>query len=133
MKKLLKIFFIETISLWFINNYFQGLIFDNGIKTFLITAFSLSIASIVVKPIVNILLLPLNLITFGLFKWLSSAVVLYLITLIIKDFHIEKFAFTGFVSNWIDLPSFSFEGWLAIIVFSFIISISASILSWIVK
>jgi len=91
MKKLLRIYLIEFIALWLVSSYFAGMVFEKGITTMAVASGALMVANIMIKPVVNILLLPLNLVTFGVFKWLSSAVTIYLVTLIVKDFRIEKF------------------------------------------
>jgi uncharacterized membrane protein YvlD (DUF360 family) len=77
--------------------------------------------------------LPLNLITFGLFRWVGYAVALYIVTLIVPGFKIVNFAFNGLTSYWFSLPAISFNGIVAIIAFSFIISITSSILDWLLK
>ncbi|PIZ45666.1 hypothetical protein COY30_01575, partial [Candidatus Woesebacteria bacterium CG_4_10_14_0_2_um_filter_44_9] len=86
-----------------------------------------------VKPLINLLLLPLNLITFGFFRWVSSAIALYLVTLVIPGFKIIGFSFAGFSSRWLDIPAFSLSGFFAFIGFSFAISAFASIIHWLVK
>jgi uncharacterized membrane protein YvlD (DUF360 family) len=55
IKKVIKIFAIEVLALYIINQLISGLVFENGIKTFLITAVALSIAAYLVKPIINLL------------------------------------------------------------------------------
>lgn len=133
MKRLIKLYVIELFTLLLVSRYFQGIVFQNGIKTIAIASLALGISSIVVKPVVNVLLLPLNLVTFGVFKWLSSVVALYLVMTVVKDFVIEKFYFSGLSTKWIDIPQINLNGWLAIIAFSLIISIVTSSLGWLLK
>ena len=78
-------------------------------------------------------MLPINLISFGLFRWVSSAIALYLVTLVVDGFQIVKFHFGGFSSVWFDLPNFTFEGVAAIISFSLLLSLIASFIYWLVK
>jgi putative membrane protein len=133
MKKILRHYTIDTFSLWVLSNIASGLIFENGLQTLLISGIALTGVFFLAKPVINLLLLPLNLITFGLFRWVSSAVVLYLVTLIIKEFKIIAFNFTGYSSKWIDIPAFNFKGLLAFIAFSFILSLITSFLYWLMK
>lgn len=133
IKKIIKIFAIEILALYIIDQIVSGLVFGEGIKTFLITSFALGIAAYLVRPIVNLLILPLNLITFGLFRWLSSAIALYLVTLVVNHFKIEQFLFVGYESVWFTLPRIQVTGFLAIIFYSFTLSILTSILNWIFK
>lgn len=133
MKGLLRHFIAETLALYLISRIFTGMVFDNGYQTLLLTGAVLMIFTIVVKPIINILILPINLVTFGFFKWVTSVIAIYIVALIVPGFHIVSFAFAGFSSKWIDLPSFSFGGFLAYLAFSFAISIFSSIVIWLVK
>ncbi|BCX14881.1 MAG: hypothetical protein KatS3mg088_564 [Patescibacteria group bacterium] len=133
IKKVIKIFAIEVLALYIINQLISGLVFENGTKTFLITAVALSIAAYLVKPIINLLILPLNLITFGFFRWISSAVALYLVTLAVNQFKIERFFFPGYENVWFSIPKLDFRGFLAIIFYSLTLSILTSIISWVFK
>lgn len=133
MKRILKHYTIDTFSLWVVSNVAAGMIFENGLQTLLISGIALTGVFFFAKPVINLLLLPLNLLTFGLFRWVSSAVVLYLVTLIIKQFKIVSFTFSGFMSKWIDIPSLNFKGALAFIAFSFLLSLTTSFLYWLMK
>lgn len=133
IKKFLRYYFSDLSSLYIVNQIASGMIFQNGIKTFIEAGLVLSLFSYFVKPILNLLLLPLNLLTFGLFKWFSSVIALYVVTLIIVDFSIANFNFQGFSSNWIYIPAINVSGLLAVILFSFTISIVASFINWLVK
>lgn len=133
MKKIIRHYAVNTFSLWATSQVASGIVFGQGTKTLLITGAGLMVASLFAKPVINLLLLPLNLISFGLFRWVSSAIMLYLVTLVIKEFKIMEFSYPGLVSRWIDIPAFSVEGTLAIVAFSFILSILTSIIYWIIK
>jgi putative membrane protein len=133
MRTILKHFIIDTISLYLISQAISGIIFAQGTYTILLAGFVLMLATMIVKPILNILLLPLNLITFGLFKWVTYAITLYLVTLVVPGFHLGDFIFKGFNSYWFAIPGITLTGILAFIAFSFIISIVSSILYWIFK
>jgi len=133
MKKILKVYIIELLSLYFLTQIVSGLQFEGGIKTFLLTALALTLATYSVKPIINLFILPLNLITFGLFRWLSSAIILFLITQVITNFKIEKFFFPGFKNVWVDIPQLNVSGIGAIILYSLALSILSSIFRWLFK
>jgi putative membrane protein len=133
MRTILKHFIIDTISLYLISQVVSGIVFAQGMYTLLLAGFVLMLATMIVKPILNILLLPLNLVTFGLFKWVTYAITLYLVTLVVPGFHLTNFIFSGFHSYWFSIPAISLYGILAFIAFSFVISIVSSILYWIFK
>lgn len=133
MKRLLRHFVINTFSLWTASKIAEGMVFSEGLRTLFIAGLALTVMSLFAKPIINLLLLPLNLVTFGLFRWVASAFVLYLVTLLIKDFKIVSFYYPGFTSKWIDIPQVSFQGTLSFIGFAFIISVIVSFIHWLIK
>lgn len=133
MKKILRFFVVDTLSLYIIANSTSGIIFQNGIQTLLLAGLGLSLASVVVRPIINILLLPINLITFNLFKWGSATIALYLVTLVVPGFFVQGFTFPGYSSLWFDIPGVSLEGILAFVAISFILSLLSAIIIWLIK
>lgn len=133
MKKIVRHYIIDTSTLYAVSLIASGIVFEEGIRTLLLAGLALSLASILVKPIINLLLLPINLITFNLFRWLSSAVALYLVTLVVPGFKIVSFSFAGYTSQWIDIPALSIQGVFAFILFSFLISIITSIIYWVIS
>jgi putative membrane protein len=133
MKRILRHYVIDTFVLWSVSQIAQGLHFEKGIETLLIAGVGITAVSLLAKPIINLLLLPINLVTFGLFRWVSSAVVIYLVTLIVREFRVTEFVFDGLTSQWVDIPSLQFSGILAYIGFSFLFSIIASFTYWLIK
>lgn len=133
MKSLLRHYVIDTFALYLASTVTSGLVFTQGIKTLLLAGIGLMAASLLVRPLINILILPLNLITFGLFKWVSSAVALYLVTLIVPGFSIANFVFLGLSSEWLSIPGFSLHGVFAYVGFSFFISLITSFMYWLIK
>ncbi|MBI4153637.1 phage holin family protein [Candidatus Woesebacteria bacterium] len=133
MKHLLRHYAVDTVALYLASRATSGLVFTEGIKTLLLAGIGLMAASLIVRPLINLLILPLNLITLGLFKWVSSAVALYLVTLIIPGFKIANFVFLGLSSEWLGIPSFSLDGVFAYVGFSFFISLITSFMYWLIK
>jgi len=130
IKKILRHFIVNTFILYIVSQIASGLYFEKGIETVIIAGAGLTLASLLAKPIINLLLLPINLITFNLFKWVSSAIALYLVTLVVDGFKITGFVFAGLTSQWLDIPSINLGGFLAYVAFSFIFSLFASFIYW---
>ena len=133
MKKLLRHYVIETYVIYTASKLASGMVFGQGLKTLLVTGLAFMATSFLAKPIINILLLPLNLVTFGFFRWVSAAIVLYIVTLLVSSFSIVGFNYPGISNKWIEIPSLSFEGMLSFVAFAFIISLFSSILYWLFK
>ena len=133
MRTILKHFIINTVTLYIISQAVSGIYFAAGSYTLLLAGLVLTLTTLVIRPVINILLLPINLITFGFFKWVGYAITLYLVTLIVPGFKLLDFVFKGYNSYWFSIPALSLSGLLAFIAFSFIISIISSIIYWIFK
>lgn len=133
MKRILRHFVIDTFCLYLVTQIAGGIKLGNGFSTLIMAGAAITVVSLIAKPVINILLLPLNLITFGLFRWVASSIVLYLTTLIVPAFKIISFNFPGLMSKWIDIPKLSFDGIMAYVGFSFLFSLTASIIYWLIK
>jgi len=133
MKTILKHFIINTVSLYLVSLIVSGIIFAEGTYSLLLAGIVLTLTTLIIRPVINILLLPINLITFGLFRWVGYAITLYLVTLIVPGFKLLNFAFQGYSSYWFTIPAVSLSGVLSFIAFSFFISIVASFGYWILK
>lgn len=133
MKKIIRHYVVDTAALFFISKIASGLVFEKGIETLLLAGLALMAASLLAKPVINILLLPLNLITFNLFRWLSSTAALYLVTLAVPSFKVVGFVYPGLVNKWFSIPAMHLEGALAYVAFSFILSLITSFVYWIVS
>src|SRR3972149_3474904 len=128
MKKLLRHFVIDTAVLYFISQAVGGLNFDGGTSTIFLTGAVLAVTTVLIKPLINILLLPLNLITFGFFKWIAHALSLYIVTLIVPGFAIDGFNYAGLSAYWFSIPAGSLSGVIVLIAFSLLISLTSSLL-----
>jgi putative membrane protein len=134
MKKIFRSILIEAVVLYLVSQATSGLFFEGGVKDIVITGVCLALATLLVRPIVNVLLLPINLLTFGLFKWISNAVTLYIVDLVLNQFRIGNFSYVGFSNDWFTIPAYSTNSIvLSYIVFSFVIFFISSILYWLVK
>ncbi|OGM55792.1 hypothetical protein A3F62_04170 [Candidatus Woesebacteria bacterium RIFCSPHIGHO2_12_FULL_44_11] len=134
MKRLIKTFVIETAVLYLVSLTVAGLSFSEGFKSLLLTGVALTIATYLAKPVITILLLPLNLITFGVFKWASHTIVLFLVDLVLDEFAITGFAFAGYASEWFNLPAINLpQGIASYIAYSLVLSVITGIFYWLAK
>ena len=133
MKRIIRHLIIDTYCLYLVTKIAGGIQLGNGFYTLFAAGFAITLVSLIAKPVINILLLPINLITFGLFRWVASSIVLYLTSLIVPSFKIIYFHFPGMASRWIDIPKLNFEGLAAYIGFSFLLSLTSSFIYWLIK
>ncbi|PJE67620.1 hypothetical protein COU95_01345 [Candidatus Shapirobacteria bacterium CG10_big_fil_rev_8_21_14_0_10_40_9] len=133
MKSLIRSFLINVASLWIVSQIISGVTFAKGYETLFLTGAVLGLVNLFIRPLINILLLPLNLLTLGAMRWLVNVATLYLVTLIVSDFSISGFSFPGFFYNGFSIPAFSTTGFWALVLTSFILSFVSSFLFWLVR
>ena len=133
MKTVLRSIIYNAASIWVVSMLVSGLIFEKGYETLFVAAFALGLINLLIKPIINLLLLPITLITLGAFRWLVNVVALYLVTVVVPDFRITTIDFTGFSYQGIVIPAFSLNLIFSFIAVSFLISFVSSFFFWLRK
>ena len=53
MKRILRHFVIDTVSIYLVSSVASGLVFQKGIETLLLTGLGLTIASLIAKPVIK--------------------------------------------------------------------------------
>lgn len=86
--------------------------------------------NLLLVPLLKILFLPLNLLTLGLFAWLTNVLALYALTTVVSEFKLLPFTFEGFQSGIIILPSVELTTFLVAVVASFVIGIITHMFQW---
>lgn len=133
MKKFLRSIFIDSITLAFTAAIFPGLSYSSDVMVLLVAALLFTIINIYIKPIIKLLLLPINLLTLGMFRWLSGVFCLLLLTFIIPSISIRAWEFNGLNFEGFVIPQIYFSPVLSLIVASLIISLLSSFIWWLFK
>jgi len=130
MKTILRYFLINLVSLWITTRIIPGLTYSGGIKSLALGGLAFMLINLILVPILKILLLPLNLLTLGLFAWITNVLALYALTTVISDFQLIPFTFSGFNYNGFMLPQYELSPFLVAIAASFLIGIITQFLQW---
>ncbi|HMO45517.1 MAG TPA: phage holin family protein [Rubrivivax sp.] len=93
-----------ALSLWAASHIFTGLKFDSR-SALLASALLLGLANAVVKPLLIVLTLPLTLLSFGLFILVINALMLLLVSALVKGFRLSGFWTAFFASLFISILS----------------------------
>lgn len=133
MKSLLRGIVFNLVGLIIVQYLFSGFHVAGGLFTSFIGAVVLTILSFTVKPILKIISLPLNLITFGAFSFIINAIIVYLLTVFVPQIQINAFVFEG-ISFWgFIIPSLSFNLFFSYIIISLGLSLVTGGARWITK
>lgn len=128
MKYLVRVFLFNVFALWFVREIYGGLVIDGGVQSIFIAALVLSVLMLIVKPILKILFIPINFITFGLGNWLINTVILLLLALLIPAVIIQEYTFPGLSWQGFMIPSIKFSYLWSLIIISVSLTVIAHLL-----
>lgn len=98
---------VTALSLWLASLFFKGLKFDNT-GALVVSALLLGLANAIVKPLLIVLTLPLTLLTFGVFILVINALMMLLVSWLIKGFRVSGFWTAFFAGIFISVLSIVF-------------------------
>lgn len=128
MKYLLRVFLFNSFSLWLVSEIFPALSITGGWTVLLLAGIVLALLMTLVTPILKILFIPINLLTFGLLSWVINVIVLYLLTVFVSGVRVVAWDFPGFVFSGFVIPALSFSLPLSYILVSLALSFLVNIL-----
>ncbi len=133
MKKIVRSLVINLAAILLISQIMAGFKISGGYEGILFTAAVLTGVNLAIKPLIRILLLPINLLTLGAFRWVANVFSLYLVTLLIPYLEITSFIFPGFSYQGFIIPEMFLAKILVLIISSFLISLFTTFLFWLFR
>lgn len=133
MKPLLKRYLVVTVSLLTLTQLINSVSITGGWRQFLLASFVLSLIIYIVKPILNLIMLPINLITLNMASWILTFLCIYLWTFLVRDVNIGPWQFGGLVLGSVKLTPFELIAWQAVLLSSIVLTILIKFYSWVVK
>lgn len=133
MKGILRNYLINLSALAAASQVLPTVVITDGIRGLATATLALMIINILLIPFIKILLLPLNLLTLGLFSWLTNVLALYLLVRTIPVLQISPYYFPGFEYNGFIVPSLDLSIFQVSIVASIIIGTVINFLKWLTK
>jgi len=133
MKKIIRLSFIYIIALKILAETIPAVNFGENLKTILSVALVLTLFELFIKPLLKILLLPINLLTLGLLRWVVNVVGLYVASSFVSAFAIRPYYFPGLISGNIVIPATQLNSLLTYIFVSFCLDILLIVIRWLVR
>lgn len=133
MKSFLRHIFINFFCLFLISKLIGAVYFSDNSIILLYASICLTVFNLLIKPVLNLLLMPINMLTLGGFRWVVNVAVLFLVTLFVEGFKITAFTFPGFSAGGFIVPPIHFPSFWSLVLVSFLIEIIESLLGWIFK
>lgn len=133
MKSLIRTYLLNLGSLWATTQILPALSISDGLQGLLIASAGFMAANIILIPLLRILLLPLNLLTVGLFSWLANVLALYFLVTVIPSLQIASYDFPGFNYSGFSFPALNLSPFFVVIIASFLIGLIHHFLNWLAK
>ena len=133
MKKYARLLIISLFAFVAVGFYYPGFSYNHDFKILLIAAGAFALISIFVKPIINLLALPFNLLTFGIFNFVVNLIIFYLVSYAVPAFQVVPFHFAGLTYQGFTLPAYDLSQIVSALVASIIIGFATTFLYWIFK
>lgn len=121
---------MATAASFYLAQYFlAGIQLQNTWSAYAVASLVFVLFNFFLSPIIKLLLLPINLLTLGLFRWLTNVLILYLFDLLYDGISITTFTFPGYSSSLLSLPSGHLGLFWVLVLSSFIMSLTYSLIS----
>ena len=133
MKSLLKRYLVVTVSLFTLTQLINSVSISGGWRQFLLASFVLSVIIYIVKPILNLIMLPINLITLNMASWILTFVCIYLWTFLVRDVNIGPWQFEGLNTGPLKLSGLTLVSWQVVFLSSVVLTFLIQFYNWIVK
>jgi len=133
MKAFLRAILINLLVLYLVDAVYPGFSILHDAKTLITAAIIWLLLNKIVKPIIKLLLLPINLITLNLFSWAVGLITLFLLPLMVGGIGITPIDFQGFNYQGFSVPSFHLNLFLSFLVTSTLLNLFHNTIVWIIK
>ncbi|HOX95932.1 MAG TPA: phage holin family protein [Candidatus Woesebacteria bacterium] len=133
MKTLLRNTLINVLVFYVVSACYSGFSIYHDLKTLLTAAIIWMILNKIVKPIIKLLLLPINLITLNLFSWAVSLITLFLLPVLVSGITISPYWFPGISYQGFTIPSFHLSLFWSYVVTSSLLNIFHNSIVWLIK
>lgn len=133
MKSLLRQLLVNMAALWTTAQILPGLQLNGGFQALMIGGLVFMVINIVIVPLLKIMFLPLNLLTFGFFTWVINVLALYFLTNIVSEIRLVPYLFGGLNLGLVVVPSVDLNTLQVAIVASFLIGLISNLVKWLMK
>lgn len=119
-----------TLSLYAVSRMFPAVHFAS-LQVLVTTGIVLTLLMYIGRPVLKIVLLPINIITFGLFAWMINIIVFYLATLLVPGFSIGSITVPTIILGPFLFPALTLSVFWSYFFVSLLVSFGNGILSWV--
>lgn len=130
MKKLLKQYLSFVVSIFLVAKFLPGLSYGENWLVLLEASLLLFVLNFSVQPLFNLITMPINILTFGLFALLVNALILYLATWLLPTFKVADFYFPALNLGVLQVKSFLVSSVFSYILVALFLSLLRDCFHW---
>lgn len=129
----MKHFFRSVVSfvfaLWLTSALIPSLVIAGNVWGMLSAGLALTIMMIILKPLIALILLPVNILTLGLLGWFVNVIVLYLWSALVPQVTLRPWTFPGVTWGGFVVPPANVSYTWTLIIVSLVVTAIVSVLS----
>ena len=129
MKRFLKTLIINGFIFWLLERFYPAITLQN-FRTLILATLALTLANILIRPLIKLITLPLNFLTLGFFSWAANIATFYITVWIVEGFSLSTTYFPGFQINGIKLQSTELPRIATLVIATFAFSFLNRLLTW---
>ncbi len=130
MRAALRNIAMYSLSLYFLPHVLSGFHVSGGFMTYLFGGMVLTLMSIIIRPVLNIVSFPLNVVSLGLFSAVANVLILYLLTILVPNISVHSFLFPGMRIAGFVIPQLMINDFFAFVFAAFVLSAIISFINW---
>jgi putative membrane protein len=92
MNQALRAILVNSVAIALVALFLPGIKYGNQLSTLVFAAIVLGIANTFIKPVLALILLPINIVTLGIVGLFMNTILLFVVTLIVPDFNVVPFS-----------------------------------------
>lgn len=124
IKPLIQSFLMNLAALWTADFFLSGFDLGDRWNVFIIAALVLILVNFIVKPALNLISLPINILTLGIFTWIINVLLVYIVVLLVDGIRLTAGVLLldrlGIIA--LTLPNIDLSKFMTLVVATFIIS-----------
>lgn len=129
MKSLLRIYLIITLSIYLVSHMSLGFSISKNLESLFYASLILFIL-LMIKPIIDTILFPINLLTLSLTKWLTYILFIFVWSVIAPDVKFMPFSFSGIKTSIVILPQMMITYWMSVLINSLLLIFLIKFFKW---
>lgn len=128
MRYFLKRWLFSVFALWLVSQLFPAFILHDGWQGLFFSGCILALLMLIVRPLLSILFIPINFLTFGLASWVINVIVVYLLTVFAPAVSVTPWTFPGLTFQGFIIPSATLNYWTCLVLTTIAITLITNIL-----